>query len=90
MAGRDRRDQGQLLRGGAGMTSREGLTNGGSGDVSIAMAVDVGLINGLSKGGTKPRGRGRPLIGKGRKKRRAVREAMERKARAPLPGADDE
>ena len=90
MAGGDRRDQSQLNRGGTGLTSREGLTNGGSGEVSIAMAVDVGLINGLSNEGPKPRGRAHPLLGSRRKKRRAVREALERKANAPLPGADDE
>ena len=90
MTGRTRRDRGDLPKEGGGMTSKRGLTNGSAGDASMAMAVDVGLINGLPNGGGARRGRQRPLLGRGRKWRAAAREAMERKARRPLPGAGDE
>jgi len=67
---------------------RQGLTNGEV--ASSGMEVDVGLINGLPNEGHSHEGRGLGLIGRSRRRRRAVREAMERKARAPLPGADGE
>ena len=68
-----------------GLESREGLTNG---EVAMeGLDVGTGLINGLGSGGRPPRGRGLPLLG-GKRKRRAVRDAVERKAMAPLPGTD--
>jgi len=69
-----------------GLQGRRGLTNGEV--ASSGMEIDVGLINGLPTDGHSHEGRGLGLIGRSRRRRRAVREAMERKARAPLPGAD--
>jgi hypothetical protein len=54
------------------------------------MEVDVGLINGLPNNGGRSRTGSRPLLGRLKRKRRVAREAMERKAREPLPGAGDE
>ncbi len=71
------------------MVSDDGLTNGADGP-SMALEVDVGLINGLPNDGERSRTGSRPLFGRLRRKRRAAREALERKAREPLPGAGDE
>ena len=71
------------------MRTTEGLTNGSEG-ASEAMQVDVGLINGLPNKGPRPKGRGLPLLRRFKRRRRAAREAMERKATEPLPGADGE
>ncbi|UCC92303.1 MAG: hypothetical protein JSW25_06415 [Thermoplasmata archaeon] len=70
------------------MESREGLTNG---EVTMeGLDVGAGLINGLSNGGKPLKGRGLPLLGRSKRKKRAAREALERKAMAPLPGTDGE
>ncbi|NIP37040.1 MAG: hypothetical protein GWN18_18905 [Thermoplasmata archaeon] len=70
------------------MESREGLTNG---EVAMeGLDVGTGLINGMGSSARPSRARALPLIGMSRRKRRAVREALERKAAAPLPGADDD
>jgi hypothetical protein len=52
--------------------------------------VGTGLINGMGSGERPPKRRGLPLIGRSRKRRRAARQALERKAAAPLPGSDGE
>lgn len=68
------------------MFTLEGLTNG---EVAMeGLDAGMGLINGLPNEGSPPKGRGLPLLGRSKRKRRAAREAMERKARAPPPGAD--
>ncbi len=68
------------------MESREGLTNG---EVAMeGLDVGTGLINGMGSNARPSRARTLPLVGMSRRKRRAVREALERKAAAPLPGAD--
>ena len=70
------------------MESREGLTNG---EVAMeGLDVGTGLINGMGSGPRPARSRGLPLLGRSKRKRRAVREALERKAMAPLPGTDGE
>ena len=89
MAGTDRRNRNRLPEGGGGMRTREGLTNGSEG-TSMSLEVDVGLINGLPTDAPKRKGRGLPLLGRFKRKRRAAREALERKATEPLPGADGE
>ena len=75
----------------AGLTHRGGLTNGAT-DHLQGMEVGVGLINGVPDGGNG-RGKGKRRLhmpfGK-KRRRRAVRDALERKAREPLPGADGE
>ena len=50
--------------------------------------VGVGLINGLANEGTPSKGARLPLIRGSKRKREAARDALERKASAPLPGAD--
>jgi len=68
------------------MASRDGLTNG---EVTMeGLDVGAGLINGLANGGRPLRERGLPLLGRSKRKRRAARESLERKAMAPLPGTD--
>ena len=68
------------------MESREGLTNG---EVAIeGLDVGTGLINGMGSGPRPTRSVGLSLLGRSKRKRRAVREALERKAMAPLPGTD--
>jgi hypothetical protein len=68
------------------MASREGLTNG---DVTMeGLDAGAGLINGLASGSQPPKGRGLPLLARSKRKKRAAREALERKAIAPLPGTD--
>jgi hypothetical protein len=68
------------------LESRDGLTNG---EVAMeGLDVGAGLINGLSNGGKPLKGGALPLLGRSKRKRRAAREAMERKAMAPLPGTD--
>ena len=62
------------------MVSDDGLTNGADGP-SMAMEVDVGLINGLPNDGGRSRAGPRPLLGRLKIKRRAAREALERTAR---------
>lgn len=69
-----------------GLFSRAGLTNG---EVIIeGLDVGVGLINGMANEGTPSKGVGLPLIRGSKRKRKAARDALERKASAPLPGAD--
>ncbi len=69
-----------------GMFSREGLTNG---EVTMeGLDVGMGLINGRPNEGRPPGGGGLPLLSRSKRKRRAARDALERKARSPLPGAD--
>jgi len=69
-----------------GMESRRGLTNG---EVAMeGLDVGTGLINGLGSGPRPEGSSGLPLRGTSKRKRRAVRRAMERKASAPLPGTD--
>jgi hypothetical protein len=69
-----------------GLESREGLTNG---EVAMeGLDVGTGLINGMGSGPRPPNNRGLPLLGRSRKRRRAAREALERKASEPLPGTD--
>ena len=69
-----------------GMESREGLTNG---EVAMeGLDVGTGLINGMGSNARPPKPRGLPLLGRSKRKRRAVREALESKAAAPLPGTD--
>ncbi len=89
MAGTEHRNRNRLRKGGGGLVSDDGLTNGAEGP-SKAMEVDVGLINGLPNDGARSRTGSRPLFGRLKRKRRAAREALERKAREPLPGAGDE
>ncbi len=89
MAGTLRRNRNRLRKGGGGLVSDDGLTNGAD-KPSKAMQPDVGLINGLANKRVRSRGRSRPLIGRLRRKRRVAREALERKAREPLPGAGNE
>lgn len=89
MAGTLRRNRNRLRKGGGGLVSDDGLTNGADGP-SKAMEVDVGLINGLPNDGGRSRTGSRPLLGRLKRKRRVAREVMERKAREPLPGAGDE
>ncbi|UCC92725.1 MAG: hypothetical protein JSW25_08685 [Thermoplasmata archaeon] len=68
------------------MFSREGLTNG---EVAMeGLDVGAGLINGLAASGRSQRGTRAPLLRRSKRKRRAAREALERKANAPLPGTD--
>jgi hypothetical protein len=68
------------------MESREGFTNG---EVAMeGLDVGTGLINGMGSGERPAKGRGLPLLGMSRKRRRAAREALERKASEPLPGSD--
>jgi hypothetical protein len=71
-----------------GITSRDGLTNGE--DAQTGLEVGVGLINGLPKGQETRRSGGLSLLRRSRRKGRAAREALERMADAPLPGADGE
>lgn len=67
-----------------GFFSRGGLTNG---EVTMeGLDVGVGLINGMANEGSPSKGAG--LIRGSKRKRLAAREALERKASAPLPGAD--
>jgi hypothetical protein len=84
-------DTGDLPRrrpGREGLASRDGLTNG---EVAMeGLDVGTGLINGLGNGGERPRTKVLPLLGASKRKRRAVRETLERKAKAPLPGTDGE
>ena len=89
MAGTLPRNRNRLRKGGGGLVSDDGLTNGAVGP-SMAMEVDVGLINGLTNDGGRPRAGSRPLLGRLKRKGRAAREALERKAREPLPGAGDD
>ena len=89
MTGTEHRNRNRLRKGGGGLVSDDGLTNGADGP-SKAMEVDVGLINGLPNDGDRSRTGSRPLSGRLRRKRRAAREALVRKAREPLPGAGDE
>ncbi len=89
MAGTERRNRNRLRKGGGGLVSDDGLTNGADGP-SMAMEVDVGLINGLPNDGGRSRAGSRPLFGRLKRRRRAAREALERKASGPLPGAGDE
>jgi hypothetical protein len=42
----------------------------------------------MGSGERPAKGRGLPLLGMSRKRRRAAREALERKASEPLPGSD--
>ncbi len=79
-------DDHQAARRSRALERRQGLTNGEV--ASSGLEMDVGLINGLPNDGSSREGRGFPLLSTSRRRRRAVREAMERKARAPLPGAD--
>ncbi|MCK4971497.1 MAG: hypothetical protein KAS77_13260 [Thermoplasmata archaeon] len=66
--------------------SRAGLTNG---EVTMeGLDVGVGLINGLANEGSPSKRAGLPLIRRSKRKMRAARQALERKASAPLPGAD--
>lgn len=68
------------------MEGRQGLTNG---EVAMeGLDVGTGLINGLGNAPPPGGSPGLPLSGTSKRKRRAVRREMERKARAPLPGTD--
>ena len=68
------------------MFSREGLTNG---EVTMeGLDAGMGLINGLPNEGRPPKGGGLPLLLRSKRKSRAARDALERKARSPLPCAD--
>jgi hypothetical protein len=79
-------DEPRRRSGRGGLSSRDGLTNG---DVTMeGLDVGTGLINGMGGAAGPPKGRGLPLLGGSRRKRRAARKALERKAREPLPGAD--
>lgn len=83
---KDAGDRSRRRHGRGGLSSRDGLTNG---DVTMeGLDVGVGLINGMGGAGTPPKGRGLPLLGGSKRKRRAAREALARKASEPLPGAD--
>jgi hypothetical protein len=87
MAGTERRNRDRLPQEGGGMRTREGLTNGSEG-ASTAMEVEVGLINGLPNRDARARGPRLQLLKGSKRRRRAAREALERKASEPLPGAD--
>jgi hypothetical protein len=89
MAGTERHNRNLPPQEEGGMRTREGLTNG-SDSSSTALEVEVGLINGLPNSVPRKRGRGLPLLHRIKRKRRASREALERKATEPLPGADGE
>ena len=56
-------------------------------DICGVIAND-GLINGVTRQPEPPGGKGRGLLGLVKKKRRAARTALGRKAAEPLPGAD--
>lgn len=68
------------------MFSREGLTNG---EVTMeGLDAGRGLINGLANDERPPSESMAPLFRMSKRKRRAARKALERKANAPLPGTD--
>jgi len=89
MAGTLRRNRNRLRKGGGGLVSDDGLTNGADGP-SKAMQPDVGLINGLANKRMRSRARSRSLFGRLKRKKSHARKTLERKASEPLPGAGDE
>jgi len=67
---------------------QRGLVNGSDQGPTPGMEVEVGLINGLpakAQGEAKTRP---ALLGRWRKRDRAAREALERRAAQPLPSSD--
>ncbi len=70
-----------------GLTSKEGLTNGAANLASSGMEVDVGLINGLARGKKEPRRPAPRLLIGSKRRERAARKALGRKASEPLPGS---
>jgi hypothetical protein len=70
------------------LSVRAGLTNGLTDGPSPGMATDDGLINGIARRSETRAERGPWLFRRSKKKRRAAREALGRKAAEPLPGAD--
>ena len=73
-----------------GLTSQSGLTNGAVPGAPAGLEVDRGLINGLpNERGERPSS-ARGLLAVSKRRRRAARRALDRKASEPLPGSGGE